>query len=203
MEKKTFLISGIYRGGTTLTANILKAAGVPIGTNYGNKLEDLTLRRFFHQIKPGKVNESRLAEVVEDYNSRFGTWGFKYPFLHYHFETCFKAFRAPFFIFVTRCPWAVAKSEARYYDGEHNEKLVFKRTLDSYQKINSIIENFGRSINYKIVSFEYLITPGRSETEVEGLLSWAGLDGDAGKIVKNITLPKLETRPVISKYPIF
>jgi hypothetical protein len=117
MRERTYIISGAGRGGTTLVAQVLHAAGLFIGDRLGDTVyED-------HDILDILVSPSdrkpRLDALIAQRNAQHAQWGFKLPNVHtllHHRDLA--RFRNPHLIFIFRDPQAIAvrASLAEYFD---------------------------------------------------------------------------------------
>jgi hypothetical protein len=72
---RTFIVSGIGRGGTTLLAALLREGGLYLGTHLAESvLEDLDM---MHVLRFER--DLRLNQVIAQRNAAFENWGFKVP----------------------------------------------------------------------------------------------------------------------------
>jgi len=113
--KKTIIVTGLARSGTTMVATVARAAGVFMG-------------QFFHEVVQEDAqalelitsqNTGRLKTFIETRNAEYRRWGFKVPNLHMYLSyRDLSLFRNPHLIVIYRDPVAVAVrgalSEHRY-----------------------------------------------------------------------------------------
>lgn len=130
----TFVIAGMHRSGTSLTASLLQSAGVDIGdklapatpTNVKGHFEDLEFVEFHKQVlssqglnDAGWTSYSQVS-VPEQYVARAQTiinqrgnkplWGWKDPRTVLFLDFWHRLLPNPFFIFVYRSPWEAIDS---------------------------------------------------------------------------------------------
>lgn len=175
-EAKTILISGTFRGGTSIVANLFRAGGVAVTDQVKDNLEDVFLRKFFHEKSPDRVDVWEVMAQDQVNRERHGTYLFKYPALHRYFPEALTAFQNGLFFIVVRDPLAVVKSEARHPDGVHAEfmSLTFRRVLRDYEKAITLYERHPDKVH--LISYEYLLNPLRREDEIRKMFGAAGLD---------------------------
>ena len=116
-DKRTIVVTGVARSGTSLIAAVLRAAGLHMGD-------------FIHEV----VNEDAqmleivrsrdtalLRAVIQQRNAKHARWGFKIPNLHaYLRHDELNLFRNPYLIVICRDPVAVAMRNTL---SEHKEEL--------------------------------------------------------------------------------
>jgi len=103
--KRTLVVTGIARSGTSLVAGLLRAAGVFMG-------------EFMHEVVSEDAQILELARhrdldtlktLIRDRNACHDTWGFKLPTLHAHLRHNELAmFRNPHLVIIYRDPVAIA-----------------------------------------------------------------------------------------------
>jgi len=108
--KKTIIVLGCYRGGTSMVAGVLKKLGVFIGErlgteNGGSNFEDLD----FQLTKDVSV----MKELIANRNENYELWGYKDPKNIYYTEQLLEDLINPHFIAIFRDPFAIAMSEYR------------------------------------------------------------------------------------------
>ena len=102
---RTFIISGAGRGGTTVVAKVLRAAGM----NFGKHVADVVGedRWMLDVLRSG--DPKRLNRVIRQRNARNCDWGFKLPNIHNFLRlTDLARFRNPNLILIFRDPLAIA-----------------------------------------------------------------------------------------------
>jgi hypothetical protein len=74
---KTFIVTGLYRSGTSLVASILRQVGIFMGSEINDIFhEDVALAR----VVEGRDRDG-LQRLISERNAVYGTWGFKLPML--------------------------------------------------------------------------------------------------------------------------
>jgi len=122
--KKTFIVLGCPRGGTSLIAGSLQRAGVYMGEVKTSQYEDPDFK-----IKPKNKHLAleRLGPVIRRRNRTYAYWGWKVPNNIYYIDKIRHLLIRPVYIFVYRNPDAIARSSARH-DGKdwdtHAERLL-------------------------------------------------------------------------------
>jgi hypothetical protein len=74
---RTTVILGLPRGGTTLAAGLVKAAGIYIGNNLPVTNED---PEFAQLLQPERVDSADFQRLVDQRNMQHPKWGFKFPY---------------------------------------------------------------------------------------------------------------------------
>lgn len=136
-EHRTFLISGVARGGTSLAASICANIGIPLGKQ-GPRYENPWLQKALLANRLDVV-----AAYVETLNSYWPVWGWKLPALVDHLAELERMTRNPYFIFIIKDPCSIAISKADRRDNtSFKDKCIFlKRTLLAYMKIIEFAKN--------------------------------------------------------------
>jgi hypothetical protein len=100
----TVIVSGVGRSGTSMTAAVIRALGVPMGKTHSPLVED---EDFQHALL--YFNYNLLDQLIETRNQESPRWGFKFASLQNHLlPPQFAKFRNPLLIVVMRDPVAVA-----------------------------------------------------------------------------------------------
>ena len=163
---RTFIVSGLARGGTTLLAAALREAGLYLGTHLAELVgED---RQMLTILQSG--NRALLERVIAERNAEHQDWGFKLPNLHAFLRYDeVKLFRNPHLILVFRDPVAVT---IRNVVSEYFDQL---RTLEGSVTAMQALVEFMRRANCPtlLVSYEKsLIKPAEF---VDALAEFCGL----------------------------
>lgn len=112
--KRTLIVTGIARSGTSLIATLLKEAGLFMGEFLHDVVnEDAQILELLRHRDTGM-----LKELIRTRNTMHGQWGFKIPNLHVYLTSAELAlFRNPHLIVIYRDPVAVAVRNAlsEYY----------------------------------------------------------------------------------------
>ena len=104
--KKTLILFGMPRGGTTMIANIVRSMGVCLGEDLPVNLEDGD----FNWDVLGKNNlewsrERKIAAIrqaIDSRNQKFDVWGWKYPRVDVYLNDVFAQLNNPMFVCVFR-----------------------------------------------------------------------------------------------------
>jgi hypothetical protein len=112
--RRTLVITGTPRGGTTAIAECIATLGVPIGPlppppeqfNY----EDPAFMRILQMMTPQEVNLEELRDLVRRRDEAHATWGFKLPMALNSLAVLERELRNPIFVF--RDVVAVSSREA-------------------------------------------------------------------------------------------
>ena len=123
-EGRTFIISGLARSGTTMAAQVLREAGLYLGTHLAELVcEDLELLTILqegqHEGRRGGGRGTMLDRAIARRDAEHRDWGFKIPniqgFLRY---TDLSRFRNPHLVLIFRDPVAIAvrNSISEYFD---------------------------------------------------------------------------------------
>lgn len=112
---RTFIVSGVGRGGTTLVAEVLRQVGINLGERVSEVVsEDLAMLDILRSKDPG-----RLDNLIEQRNEHQLDWGFKLPNIHTLLRySDIARFRNPHLILIFRDPQAIAMrgALAEYFD---------------------------------------------------------------------------------------
>lgn len=115
--KRTIVVTGVARSGTSLVAAVLRAAGLHMG--------DLVHDVVNEDAQMLEIVQSRdmtlLRALIQQRNAKHASWGFKIPNLHAHMRyDSLALFRNPHLVVVYRDPVAVA---VRNSLSEHTDQL--------------------------------------------------------------------------------
>lgn len=116
-QGRTFIVSGIGRGGTTLVAALLREAGVFLGEQVSDLVhEDYEILDALRTRDP-----TRLDAFIARRNARGGDWAFKAPVLIAYLQAKdLLRFRNPHLLLVFRDPVAIA---VRHGVAEHEDPI--------------------------------------------------------------------------------
>lgn len=106
--KRTYVIFGTERGGTSMVAGVVRALGLPLGEIEEGNNED----KSFHNKSLG-----RMRATVDQRNTEMDVWGWKYPTAVTYLPVLSRSIRNPYFIIVYRDTVATALSRLQW-DGE-------------------------------------------------------------------------------------
>jgi hypothetical protein len=113
--RRTFVVLGSPRGGTSLLAGALHRAGVHMGAFKTTQYEDPDFKLPPHQ---ASAAPARLAPTIRSRNLQFEHWGWKVPNNIYYIRTVAGLLINPVFLFIYRDPVEIARSSARH-DGRN------------------------------------------------------------------------------------
>lgn len=103
-KEKTIVVVGVARGGTSIVSGSLAHLGVFSGNATCPVFEDLRLSLAFE-----KKSDERFKEVVDAYNLKYDVWAWKRPSTLNKLKYISKNLRNPYFIFVFRDIFSIAK----------------------------------------------------------------------------------------------
>lgn len=125
-DKKTIVVLGVERGGTSMVAGMIRALGIDLGEKAGRNHED---PKFL------KDDQEALLAHINEYNAQKETWGFKVPKASLMLDFYDKHLRNPHYVLVFRnigstvdswCsrgandPMSAALHSMKYYDAVLN-----------------------------------------------------------------------------------
>ena len=146
--KKTYIVLGNYRGGTSLVSGLLMLLGIYMGDidRMDGNLED----KDFQQ-----KSDEEIREVIKKRNNQYDIWGWKEPGLYPRIRGFFDVLRNPHFIIVFRDPVATALSRAERNYINTLESSLMTRT----NSLNKSLIDFYISKEYPAIclSFERLL----------------------------------------------
>jgi len=127
--KKTIVIIGVERGGTSMVAGVIRALGVNLGEHAGRNHEDPNFQ---------KDDEVYLLNQIKINNSHHDIWGFKYPKASLKVDFYSKQLRNPHFILVFRNIASIVDSE------------LLRSDIDPLKTINRSLHYYSEATNYLI-----------------------------------------------------
>jgi len=104
-RRRTYVIFGLERGGTSAVAGAARALGLWMGDDLPGNNEDPD----FHAKKLGD-----LRRAIKQRNAEHDVWGWKYPNIGVQLPPILKNLRNPYFILVHRDPVATALSRHKW-----------------------------------------------------------------------------------------
>lgn len=111
--QRTYVMFGTRRGGTSMTAGVLRALGLDLG--------DVGRRKNNEDPNFQSGGPTRMRAAIEKRNAEQDVWGWKFPAAATYLPAVFRSIRNPFLVVVYRDPVAAALSQARL-DGRHNRR---------------------------------------------------------------------------------
>lgn len=148
--KKTIIVLGIARGGTSLAAGILHSLGIPMGNESSPPIfeDDFLTRAIRNKWKWGQTHE-----IIANYNSKFDVWGYKKPSVQNWIVRNYQKFRNPVFVFVMKDPLAISLRKTDLYG--YDPKKEIKNILTQYEKIMDFL--IKRNLCAFIFSYEKML----------------------------------------------
>lgn len=107
-DKKTIIVIGAARGGTSMLAGVTAKLGVDMGEWGAPFYEHSDLRPLLHE---RFIDKRKVFAAIEKNNLAHDVWGWKYPLSHRYFSWILPGVRNPYIIAVFRDPLAVACRE--------------------------------------------------------------------------------------------
>ena len=117
--KRTYVVLGSPRGGTSLLAGALHRAGVYMGEFKTKQYEDPDFK-----IPPNLAPSAalQLGPTIRSRNEQFEHWGWKLPNNIYYIRQLVPLLIDPLFLFIYRDPQEIARSSARHDARDWNEQ---------------------------------------------------------------------------------
>jgi hypothetical protein len=124
--KRTYLITGCARSGTSILSGILHLNGIDMGKiGKGGRYEDVNFVDYFDKME--KLGRSKVIknylDLVKKRNSEYDEWGLKMPNIPHFFSDIKSEIINPVFIISFRNPLAIAESASKYGNGWGREHL--------------------------------------------------------------------------------
>lgn len=164
--KRTFIVTGIARSGTSLVAALLKEAGIFMGAFLHNVVnEDAQILELLR-----RRDLETLKALLRQRNAEHDLWGFKVPNLHAYLKhTEIAMFRNPHLIIIYRDPVAVAVRNAL---SEHYDEV--DTLVNSANAMHSLAQFIRRAeCPVMLVSYEKALS--LPNTVVDRMLDFCGL----------------------------
>lgn len=175
-QKKTIMVLGVERGGTSMAAGILRALGVNMGDRAG----------FNHEDPQFLVDDlEKLTNRIRNRNRQADVWGFKIP-KHVHFMDFFESnLRNPYYVVVYRNLLAVADSWQQRSAGTVAD--VIDRTLKYYAMISDHCKKTNRPV--LILNYERAVSSDAGKKEaVQALADFIGIDASGPTLNRAIDM---------------
>ena len=165
-SQRTIVVFGLYRGGTTMVARVLRELGVFMGERMdprGNE-EDLDFQH---------ADAARVTEVARARDAAHDLWGWKYPGAFHTIHDWYRGLRDPYFVVVFRDVLAAAQTELT--SGNFDD--LIQTTAMKLEHTARILEFVSRASNEGLptllVSYERAALDGGGV--VDALCEFAGL----------------------------
>jgi hypothetical protein len=170
--EKTFIVSGLGRGGTSLVASMLFHAGIYMGHHLSEAVyEDAEFSEAFHA-----RNRDLLMRLIASRNTTHRKWGFKAP--HIHAALSYRdvtLFRNPHLIVIFRDPVAVAERTAL---AEYLDPLTTMREcLDGLKSLVGFVDN--TTAPALLLSYEKALL--KPDHFINAMARFCGIPLDAGQ----------------------
>ena len=186
--KRTLIVTGIARSGTSLVATLLKEAGVFMGEFLHDEVNEdaQVLELLRHR------DTAVLKELIEARNVTHDRWGFKIPNLHVYLTTAELAmFRNPRLIVIYRDPVAVAVRDALSEDYDELDAMV--RTANAMYAM----AQFAQRANCPTLLLSYEKALSLPNTVIQRVLDFCGIRLDEGarsRLLLNVQPNRAEYR---------
>jgi len=129
---QTYVVLGIFYGGTSATAGALRILGVDMGVEKNTKNhEDAVMQH-------AQLDMDAWKKRIQERNAEEKTWGFKHPNTVRFFDELEPYLVNPYYIAVYRDKEAIADSEEKYV-GLYRKKS-YARTDWWYEKMDTILQ---------------------------------------------------------------
>lgn len=174
-HKKTFIVLGCGRGGTSMTAGILRVLGVDMGERLTNTHEDLRFKLSLQlSIDPriwlqNRLCWRRLKELVAERDREADLWGFKSVTAHTYIGRLAPLLRNPYYILVMRNPLDVA------FSSERRKGRPWQEMLRLRLRIYRILARFVRRAERPAFVFSYDWALREPASFVDALAAFTGL----------------------------
>ena len=122
-KKKTVIVLGIARSGTTMLAEILSSIGIFMGEKLGAVKEDVELANMIEREELEKAKH-----LINIRNQYYDIWGWKRPEAFEYYDLWKDLFRNPYIIIIFRDPLSVALRNMK------SMNLDVMKGLNLYQK---------------------------------------------------------------------
>lgn len=146
-SRRTFIVMGAPRGGTSLVAGSLRLAGIYMGDGLGNQHEDPDFRR--------EVPLEDKLQSVKERNEEHEVWGWKLPDSIYYIRDLIGKLINPCFIVVYRNPFSIAKSSSER-DGAPFDISLLGHPNFHYRQVFEILRDY--DFPTALVSYESAIS---------------------------------------------
>jgi len=131
-DKKTFIIVGVARGGTSLLSGTLNALGVFTGDKSVSPVyEDVRLAKYIDS----KDNDGAY-NVIHEYNKRYDIWAFKRPSIIHSLDLFHDSWRNPIYLFIFKDFLSIAN------------RNVLSMGMDFLQCLNLAYNDYGNIIKF-------------------------------------------------------
>ena len=151
-NRKTFIVFGVPRGGTTMIARVVEKLGVCMGSDLPANYEDseFNFDKLSNAIKKDQeCLVSTLFAVINRRNAMHDVWGWKYPRAHRYLPLIINKVRNPHLICVMRDPVAsslrpLSRKRMPKEGKRHLPDRIINQHLMYQQKNIALIDEFKR-----------------------------------------------------------
>ena len=173
MNKQTFLVMGVAKSGTSMTAGLLRMMGVFMGDHWAqweNNVEDM---EFAKHITHGQW--AKYEALVKKRDEAHDVWGFKHPTLFTCVKETHYMYRNPKYIIMFRDPYATAMHTIHTPKDdpsilERRAKAMIRNAKYQSDMAAWIIERHGRDV--LPVSYEKALT--KPQVFLDRLIEFGG-----------------------------
>lgn len=146
VDKKcyTVVVLGVERGGTSMVAGVVRAAGINMGEVVGLNHEDPVFIQ---------DDQDRLKAHIKQRNAKHDVWGFKMPKMAFQLDFCEKELRNPVYIVAYRNPLSIADSWIQRGTGELKGVLqrvqLYQEALNKFYETSTspiLLVNYERAV---------------------------------------------------------
>lgn len=168
-SKKTVIVTGVARSGTSLVASVLKAAGLYLGEFvYDVVNEDAQMLEILRS-----HNLDMLRTLIQQRNAQHARWGFKIPNMHVYLRHDeLSLFRNPHLIVIYRDPVAIA---VRNSLSEHYDEL---ESLNSATSAMHAIGHFAALAKCPLLLISYEKALAFPNLMIDSVLDFCGITLD-------------------------
>jgi len=155
VTQRTYVVLGAPRGGTSLIAGALHAAGIYMGQFATGQYEDIDFKIAPADVKRGLDVTRRLSPIIERRNQQHRYWGWKLPNTIYYIEQVQHLLINPVFLFVYRDQESIARSSAK-----HDKKRwwLHRRQLRRVARNHTqLVQNFEQSLDLSIAKARFQV----------------------------------------------
>lgn len=186
IPKKTFVLFGNPRGGTTMIANVVRSMGVYLGDDLPVNLEDDDFNWDVLSKNPDLKRPEKIASIkqaIERRNLDHDVWGWKYPRTDAYFNDVLSEIVNPMLICVFRD--VVASTWRNVVRKRQPPIQVIRRALDLQAKNLGLIEKSGAPA--LLISYEKAIAePLQLASSLNQFMGLGLSDGDLAEHAKRV-----------------
>lgn len=163
--RKTIVVLGAPRGGTSMLSGALDKLGVYMGDNIGHQKEDPRFRE-------ETPLETKLETIAKN-NEAHQVWGWKLPNTIYYYPEVHRHLVNPVFLTIYRNPFSVATSSARH-DNRDLEQALLRVPIDHYAAMHRMMAQFP-DVPLASCSFDAVSHGAGKDVFIDELIAFLGL----------------------------